>query len=65
LIQYLNRVANFQLQFVDHVAWYQVQQQLLQPSNICIYLRHFFDHHAQEVLDQSDGLECGPTPTTW
>ena len=43
LIQYLNHVANFQLQFVIHVAWYQGQRLSLPPSNSDTYLIRYGD----------------------
>ncbi len=54
LNRYLNHVANFQLRFADHVAWYQARQQLPPTSNTGTYLRHFCDHHAQVIQHQSD-----------
>ena len=54
VITWWNNEVNFQLQFAGHGAWYQDQQQLPQPSNIYIYLRHFCDHPAQVIPDQSD-----------
>ena len=50
LIQYLNHVANFQLQFVIHVAWYQGQRLSLPPSNSDTYPIRYGDRHFLIIL---------------